>query len=313
MSISYTRRLISIIDLPYDILYTHIQQKRVTDMDFWARTDGLQRALRIPEGSSTWYCSFYFHGEQEDYFQIRRSSIYGTSASTPTVAELEAGKCEDWKPCLDWLASTLDSHPVNREPTQQDWWASNGLAFRLLDLPLELRECIYRHVTGTYLWPHLQKIPRGNHSPEQTINYFDPSRIKKKDPLWNSTIGTSQFHLDPSGNRPPQPTALVRTCKQVKHEFCHYTKFGTIKHFQEYRTLYYMNRIGLGMHLCRIFLGFPTSIFFGFLGWAVEFAIQRLSEIPTLCDLNFHFQINYTGKGHSGEEQGVRRQLSIIF
>jgi hypothetical protein len=68
MSISYTRRLISIIDLPYDILYTHIQQKRVTDMDFWARTDGLQRALRIPEDSSTWYCSFYFHGEQEDLF-----------------------------------------------------------------------------------------------------------------------------------------------------------------------------------------------------------------------------------------------------
>jgi hypothetical protein len=266
-------------------------------MDFWARTDGLQQALCISEGSSSWHCSFYFHGEQDDFFQICRNSVYETSPSTPTVAELEVGKCEDWKPCLDWLASTLNSHPVDRDPTQQDWWASNGLAYRLLDLPLELRECIYRHVNGPNLWPHLQKIPRGNHSPGQTINYFDPSRINKKDPLWNSTIGTSQLHLDPSDNRPPQPTALVRTCKQVKHEFCHYTEFGTIRHFQEYHTLYYMNRTGLSMHLRRISLGFPTSIFFGFLGCAGEFAIQRLSEIPTLCDLKFHFQIDPTGKG----------------
>jgi hypothetical protein len=283
-------------------------------VDFWAKTTGLQHSLVAPDKSSLWYCSFRFADEGVDVcVQIRRALKHKTSTTPPTIMELKVGMLGTWKPCLRRVAATFDALPMKVEYTQHDWWKSNGRAFRLFDLPLELRMCIYGQVTGPYVWPNVENTPSlyyrwdgsthwmGGGPRRELIQYFDPTKRNICGWLWRSIVGTSKFHFDPCGNWPPPQIVLIRACKQVEHEFRSYAHVHTTKHFREYHTLCYVIQHTPASHLRRISLGFPNKVFFALLGFADtahgSFARQPnipilvLTGIATLHAVSFHFQL----------------------
>jgi hypothetical protein len=69
------------------------------------------------------------------------------------MTELEVGGPGRWQPFVSWINESLESL-TPAKLTVDDWWKTNGMAFRFMDLPVELRENVYGHITGGSLWPH---------------------------------------------------------------------------------------------------------------------------------------------------------------
>lgn len=64
--------------------------------------------------------------------------------------DLEVNVADHWDLADDWITKEVGLS-LACTAQQHDWWASNDNAFRLLDLPLELRRAIYQEMIRTYV------------------------------------------------------------------------------------------------------------------------------------------------------------------
>lgn len=122
-----------------------------------------------------------------------------------------------------WLRESYEWHDTYamrfrdiQRSEQQLWWESNGKAFSLLDLPLELRESIYLHIIGfvvlpDIIWSKNQLVTLG-----AGFSYGDRYR--------------PGFTLDPD-IEPPNLT-IVRVNKQVYKEVMEVAHRDTFKRFR---------------------------------------------------------------------------------
>jgi hypothetical protein len=165
---------------------------------------------------------------------IRARPGSSSSLLAPSLSDLQVGARDEWQAFQDWeedWISTLYTPVLTQQgwwSRQQDWWAVNGLTFRLLDLPAELRIAVYEQAIGLCI----------------EVDCFDDTDENQdftviKDPVvWRVTtderIGRSRFgrkkikDLD-SVLRTGDVAALARANKQVSTEIRKATWEGTVK------------------------------------------------------------------------------------
>ncbi|KAI4638491.1 hypothetical protein J4E93_010045 [Alternaria ventricosa] len=111
--------------------------------------------------------------------------------------------------------------PEPQYEEQRLWWEGTGQAFRLLDLPLEMREAIYLHVIGPVVVPDIvtqggaEKLVLG-----YGLSYDNPDRVGR--------------NRDPNIQRPNME--IMRVSRQVKVEATHVANRDTVKRFTTIRT-----------------------------------------------------------------------------
>jgi hypothetical protein len=166
-----------------------------------------------------------------------------------------------------------------------------------MDLPYELRMCIYEQITSPYIWPH----PALADNVTKKINYFCPEVNYPKDANRPSGVGELFLHA-PSGHRAPSPTRLPAVSKQIATEFREFVEKHTQLHFRFPRQLSLLTSNPNFTHsLRRISIGAPNWRFFRLLGYKALLYkpfiparetphISLFKDITTLEHLNFHFQ-----------------------
>jgi hypothetical protein len=129
---------------------------RKINFEFWRKTSAIDVSLEALENGSFFSLGTAKEAGKTDDIQIRRrsSSELVTSSVAAFLNDLEIGHLGEWTPFEHWLTKKLATLPLpKRSNDQRRWCQRNGLAFRLLNLPLELRSMIYGHIIGSYIWP----------------------------------------------------------------------------------------------------------------------------------------------------------------
>jgi len=108
---------------------------------------------------------------------------------------------------------------------QRTWWDTNGKVFRLMDLPLELRQAIYLEVIGHVVVPKLMPHRRWHDDNGVRSNLGNGHRYTNK----NRIVGRK---LDPDTEPPNHNLFLVS--RQVRDEALEHVWKHTTKRFQSY-------------------------------------------------------------------------------
>lgn len=223
------------------------------------------------------------------FARCRNSSTSPSSKTNASDILVREHEILQWTTLPVWLQETYGGL-IGPAYTLSAWWSLNGFKFRFLDLPPELRICMYSAIAPAYIWPHIRRD-------SLRISY-----VREDSGFAPPTFG-ALFFRDPSGHRALRSLPFAATNRQIAREFA--------EHVRTYSTSHYLFRHDLEVAvksscladcLRRISLGFPNWMYFRFLGYdghtADPFApsdegahISVLKNIDTLQCLNFHFQI----------------------
>ncbi|KAF2866940.1 hypothetical protein BDV95DRAFT_611232 [Massariosphaeria phaeospora] len=138
-----------------------------------------------------------------------------------------------WMLMREWLLSmpyfrTMTTGLPGPE-AQRKWWALNGLTFRFMELPSELRLVIYEYVLGEELYP--LPIARTvypdsyQHSLDETARVTlglgcSPTSFPMKSRLWRYILKHDQSYISQQCVIGPNP-AILCLSKQVHNEAMH--------------------------------------------------------------------------------------------
>ena len=287
------------------MLQDRLLELRKIDFDVWRKTSIADMSLESLQDGT--FFARHTSGElgKTNALQIRRRpSLVLTCGPVATLlSDVEIGLSYQWVSFGNWLTAKLATLPPRAvDNSQQCWWQANGRAFRLLDLPFELRSMIYRQLLGLYIWPH-KKLGYQEHPLRSPLRIFGQATYTAYTNRCMAFARTSQYSLDPIGNE--RPWASINTniqyiCKQVRAEFRKFTVTSTVPHFRDPWTLIEVLPSLQGKWLRHISLGFPNSIYFRFLGyddqrqveWPGQALIRVFGKIPTLARLHLHFQVS---------------------
>ena len=203
----------------------------------------------------------------------------------------------NWLPFDLWLDKKIATWPA--VPALVARWEKAHPSFRFFDLPGELRNKIYKEITGYYIWPHRgwsRVNPKSTPSWVRTFDFDSSNR--------GEAHFTRQFQLDPSGLRPPSATALPLVSKRVKSEFEHVLWEHTIKHFEGPLTVEsmipLMQETVPYQSLTRVSFGFSNESFLNMVGLSVTNSgalsthsaksLEAFDSITGLRHLHLHFQ-----------------------
>lgn len=210
-----------------------------------------------------------------------------------------------WVPFGSWLDEEVATWPAIPSRVAS-WRKANSKIFRFFDLPGELRNEIYKAVTGTYVWPHGGLNPVEPWGMQPWVRTFDFTPRHEKLDYTNIDAKTGQFSLDPLGRRPPSATALAIVGKRVKSEFEYLLWEHTFKHIQSPTALremvFLMKDLNVIRYqsLRRISLGLPNIGFLKLVGLYVTGdgemftcsmkPVEALQSLKGLEHLHLHFQ-----------------------
>ena len=242
-------------------------QKRINDY---------VKALKLDPSSftgCTWYIFFQPIFGLEDIVPIRSGPQNDTSGE-PTLDGMMAMHIEDtksWMPFHDWMRKRFEWHSkcdwTQRGGAQLQlenqaiWWNYNGKHFKLMDLPLEVRELIYVEILGGgTILPRVRR----NHV---TLGCGHTVRSK-------SRAGSK---IDPDIEGPNTP--FLRTSRQVYQEATDAVWREATKRFNwkfdfTWSKILDVQRFGHPKALTRIQLELPALLFFELIG------IQTLPRMP---------------------------------
>jgi hypothetical protein len=133
----------------YEFVLDYIAKRRRTVYDFWTRTQGLQIDLYSLPDRSLCYYSVTRPGTASQNLLLDRISPDSPSAIIQ-ISDLKIGTPEMWQPLVEWLEPAT-VHGSAKGISLQKWWDDNGMVFRFMDMPVELRMCVYEQISGPYL------------------------------------------------------------------------------------------------------------------------------------------------------------------
>jgi hypothetical protein len=286
------------------IFRAYVQKKRQVDMDYWCKSQSINL---VPTLSSYRYVRHFTLGcpGQKPLEIMLRENEPNVTWREMTMKALEIRRTfsghahmgSHGVPFGSWLDREIASWPA--VPSLMASREKANPTFRFFDLPGELRNEIYKEVTGHYVWRHECRSPVSRPGTQSWVRVFDIDRTARRE-----THFTKQFCLDPSGLRPPSAMALPLVSKLVNSEFEQVFWEHTFKHFEGPLTL--QNMIPLMQEtiayqsLQRISLGFSNELYLSLAGLYVTSsgalasnrvkALGALQNIPTLRHIHFHFQ-----------------------
>jgi hypothetical protein len=287
-------RLIPEQDPIYKVVTSYLNETRRHDFHMGVRIAGV-KVLRKPNKDGPSVPSTYRitqPGHPPIMAQIWGFATLEDSTIKLDIADVAMAVDGRWWPFLQWIRIEYGTRTGDKY-TLFDWWQSNGRSFRFMDLPYELRICIYEQIASPYIWPH----PALN---VKKINYFCPE-VYSED--LHRPAGTGELFLrSPSGHRAPSPTQLPAVSKQIALEFSAFVDKHTQPHFRFPRQLrllidnpkftHSLRRISIGAPNWRFFrlLGYKGALWIPFQPVQETTHISMFKDIATLEHLNFCFQ-----------------------
>ncbi|KAH7093359.1 hypothetical protein FB567DRAFT_576074 [Paraphoma chrysanthemicola] len=289
------------------LIEQYVRERQDTDYDFWVRTLGMNIRLSHFGAIGSCQCILNRPNIAPAFLSIRHTP---PTLSWPDVrvADLRVrfslGIRTLERPFFDWLEMLAYKPPIV-PVTQNVWWRANGKAFRFLDLPAELRLCIYRHISGIYTWLHIMERFRDHSSPSKihsNLVLYDTACPKVSWAQWKH-LDVRTPALDPGNNKAPFLTNLLKASRLIASEVWAFSMRHTIKHFVSPQVLGSVFVRIRTEHLRRISLGFSNLGYFNFVGLEASRSpragfentedcdIELLARIPTLFHLNFHFRV----------------------
>lgn len=274
------------------------------DAKFWTKTAPFKQPILLVHNRLYWHGNFKSSMDQYIIVSIRRMPGVPPLAPTHNLVQNELleviGTSGQWQQFHHWVAHVLGTRKLEPNLALGNWWRANGLSFRFMDLPSELRLRVYELVSGPYIWPHVCtqfSAPPGS-PPRMRLGLFDTAANQLDDEEWKIDGGQQLPRFDSQCNGPPQATKLPLVSRTIAEEFWVHTMSHAVKHFA---TPHKTPRVVSGMfrqHLRRISLGFSNTGYLEFLGSEcrphIPFAskidetvaqITLLEKIPTLVSL----------------------------
>lgn len=235
-------------------LHESIQKERKTNFSFMSQrshfhkhqnellivsqadADVVQAVRNIAGHKTTVYNDWYTFTEPLRWDGFARTVAIDLPDDSRVVVEdliiTEFGKVrKTQRKALTWIRDTYCTAeddmwamrlPEPQYEEQRLWWEGTGQAFRLLDLPLEMREAIYLHVIGPVVVPDIvtqrsgaEKLVFG-----YGLSYDNPERVGR--------------NRDPNIQRPNM--CIMRVSRQVKAEATQVANRDTVKRFTTLRT-----------------------------------------------------------------------------
>lgn len=110
------------------------------DFEFWSRTATLDHSNVIFGNQNYLRCNFKYPEGHKYLLKTLNVHVNHWPLLSPDISDFEVmGPTGRWQYFLTWVAKVSKIDPAL---TQYDWWASNEMSFRFLDLPPELRACL---------------------------------------------------------------------------------------------------------------------------------------------------------------------------
>lgn len=184
--------------------------------------------LSVPKSGSFAYNSDWVNGKEDDEMANDEAVIYGGGEDNNGHVPIENIEVLDWLNdgvCVrvrEWMRKEFnydsDAYdrrvPQNQLEEQTIWWKNNGLSFRLLDLPGELRNLVYIYIIGAVILPKVKAT-------DVWLSQDHSGPIRKDHRL---TFGAGNHYPQQRGQARhdsdvEQPNLeILRLCKQVHDE-----------------------------------------------------------------------------------------------
>ncbi|KAF2642601.1 hypothetical protein P280DRAFT_269137 [Massarina eburnea CBS 473.64] len=198
-----------------------------------------------------------------------------------------------WMPLKNWLLTIPDieafNHPLTPFELTRRYWRRNGRAFRLMDLPAEIRNIIFEYALG----PEIHPLSNVNLLQEEDITARQNARIVfgigRRNRMMRESMPPPDdvyLHLsDFRGNIARPSLALLQTSKQVCLEVLEVGWEATTKYFMDLQVFANVadSRIGPAVQyncLRKIQLDFTHA------GWLKFFGARINSGIPVSFAMN---------------------------
>lgn len=216
-----------------------------------------------------------------------------------------AGK---WVPLESWIRELLRPYEQltgsRGYQAQRRWWSMNGKAFPIMDLPPELRLCIFVHVIGPDIFPYCNSVPVEEHS---RIVHFQNQVV----------FGRGYHHGQPPCGSPPEKHDMISPpnvnilmiSRQVRKEALQAGWEGTRKCFAQASffcdVANAIETVPFNI-LNRIQLSMKNPDYFEFFGYLIEEdgrvrphdakACDGFKKLPNLTTLELRFRDPWNGR-----------------
>jgi hypothetical protein len=229
---------------------------------------------------------------------LSRGCRYLTADSILVRKKDDMSKPKPGKLLKTWLLSLVNPKAGLGDAgwkLQQDWWASNGQSFPIMNLPAELRREILRQILSGNIYPNTQ-MKEGMSGPVVTLG---------------SEFQNSPGDCGPESTMSPRPDppnyAILRVNRQMHYEAQKAAWEGTTKHFSSPmmmgEVMQAPNSPSVYRWLTHIQLCMSTSECFDFFGIGIDPVLRLLPQpskgrmlqgISTLESLEISFSTPYS-------------------
>lgn len=145
-------------------IYNQIQEQRKNSFTFFANNGGVEPwfdlrvsaptifGARTTESES--YELIYLTSKPKQIIELRYKPSTNPRIQK-VIDDIQIKFQGRWRAVKKWLWDRFGERNIGKA-SQKDWWATNGKFFPLMNLPKELRYCVYAQLFGKFIHPRIE-------------------------------------------------------------------------------------------------------------------------------------------------------------